>query len=142
LANYFRNQLKGKRVHTPAIRGILGAMQTMAGPGARPRLKPAVSVYSKLHYAERVKPGFDAIWETAKETSPQSARVAMSQDYVRTCWAKESDEFKAEVERVRDEMHQTALAEWKASRQVPEGSAEDYHKYVASTNIVQKELIK
>lgn len=103
-------------------------MQTMSGPGARPRLKPAISVYSKLHYVERIKPGFDASWKGAKEILPQSARIAMSQDYVRACWAKETDEFKAEVERERDKMHEKALGEWQASRQVPEKSPEDYHK--------------
>ncbi|KAJ7719868.1 hypothetical protein B0H14DRAFT_3521138 [Mycena olivaceomarginata] len=92
--------------------GILGTMQTMSGPGARPRLKPAISVYSKLHYVERIKPGFDASWKGAKEILPQSARIAMSQDYLRG---------------ERDEMHEKALGEWQASRQVPEKSPEDYH---------------
>jgi hypothetical protein len=120
--------VKGKKVHTATIKGILGTMQTMSGPGARPRRKPAVAVYSKLHYATRVKPGFDALWVAAKDTLPPGARVAMSQDYLRSCWAKETDGFKAEVEKQGEDMHQIALEEWKASRKVPEGSAEEYHK--------------
>jgi hypothetical protein len=120
--------LKGKKVHTATIKGILGTMQTMSGPGARPRRKPAVAVYSKLHYATRVKPGFDTLWAAAKDNLPPGARVAMSQDYLRSCWAKESDIFRAEVENQGEEMHRIALEEWKASRKVPEGSAEEYHQ--------------
>ncbi|KAJ7369228.1 hypothetical protein DFH08DRAFT_948070 [Mycena albidolilacea] len=108
----------------------------MSGPGAHPRLKPAISVYSKLHYVDRIKPDFDASWEEAKEILPQSAHIAMSQDYMRACWAKETDEFKAEVERAWDEMHDKALGEWQASHQVPEKSAEDYHNAIQTLNNV------
>jgi hypothetical protein len=54
----------------------------------------------------------------------------MSQDYARTCWEKESPEFRAEVEEAGIAMHQADMEEWKASRKIPEGSAEEYHKYV------------
>jgi hypothetical protein len=54
----------------------------------------------------------------------------MSQDYARTCWEKESLEFRAEVEEAGIAMHQADMEEWKASRKIPEGSAEEYHKYV------------
>jgi hypothetical protein len=128
LANYFRNLWKGKKVHAGALKSILGTMQTMGGPGARPRRKPAIQVYSKMHYTTRVKPGFDTMWEKAKEALPTSARVAMSQDYTRSCWEKEDDDFKADIEKQGQELHQAALEEWKASRRIPEGSAEEYHE--------------
>ncbi|KAJ7230899.1 hypothetical protein B0H12DRAFT_1077305 [Mycena haematopus] len=115
LANYFRNRWKAKKLHSGAIKSILGTMQTMSGPGARPRRKPAIQVYSKLHYATRIKAGFDAYWSEAKATLPASARVAMAQDYVRSCWA---------------------LKDWKASRKIPEGSAEEYHEAMESLNDV------
>ncbi|KAJ7663693.1 hypothetical protein B0H14DRAFT_3539858 [Mycena olivaceomarginata] len=111
-------------------------MQTMGGPGARPRCKPAIQVYSKLYYATRVKPGFDAMWEKAKEALPSSARVAMSQDYTRSCWEKEDEDFKADIEKKGQELHQAALEEWKASRSIPEGSAEEYHEAMESLNDV------
>ncbi|KAJ7716492.1 hypothetical protein B0H14DRAFT_3522255 [Mycena olivaceomarginata] len=136
LANYFRNRWKGKKVHEGTIKSILGTMQTMSGPGSRPRRKPAIQVYSKLHYATRIKPGFDAIWEKAKETLPPGARVAMSQDYVRTCWEKEDDDFREDIENQSKELHQAALQEWKASRKIPEGSAEEYHEAMESLNDV------
>ncbi|KAJ7748846.1 hypothetical protein B0H14DRAFT_3513700 [Mycena olivaceomarginata] len=136
LANYFRNRWKGKKVHEGTIKSILGTMQTMSGPGSRPRRKPAIQVYSKLHYATRIKPGFDSIWEKAKETLPPGARVAMSQDYVRTCWEKEDDDFREDIENQSKELHQAALQEWKASRKIPEGSAEEYHEAMESLNDV------
>ncbi|KAF8215392.1 hypothetical protein K438DRAFT_1955374 [Mycena galopus ATCC 62051] len=81
LGNYFRNRWRAKKVHTGAIKSILGTMQTMTGPGACPRRKPAITVYSNLHYVTRVKPEFDTIWAKASETLPQTQRVAMSQDH-------------------------------------------------------------
>ncbi|KAJ6448971.1 hypothetical protein C8R47DRAFT_1210026 [Mycena vitilis] len=128
LSNYFRNRWKGKKVHTGTIKGILATMQTMSGPRSRPIRKPTLAVYSKLHYATRVKPGFDELWATAKLTVPKAQRVSMCRDFVRATFAKESDEFKEEVEQRGLEMHAEALAEWKATRKIPEGSAESYHE--------------
>ncbi|KAJ7843568.1 hypothetical protein B0H14DRAFT_2585705 [Mycena olivaceomarginata] len=123
-------QQKLRIVHSAAIAGILGTMQTMSGPGSRPQCKPNLAVYLKLHYASRVKPQFDLVWADAKKTVPWTERVAMSQDYARTCWEKESPQFRAEVEEAGIAMHQADMEEWKASRKSPEGSAEEYHKYV------------
>ncbi|KAJ7794516.1 hypothetical protein B0H14DRAFT_3496883 [Mycena olivaceomarginata] len=126
----FSQSLEGQEGHSAAIAGILGAMQTMSGPGSRPRRKPNLAVYSKLQYATRVKPQFDLVWANAKKTTPWTERVSMSQDYTRACWEKESPEFKAEIEAEGIKMHQADLEQWKASRKIPEGSAEEYHKYV------------
>jgi hypothetical protein len=112
------------------IRGILGTMQTMTGPRARPRRKPALGLYSKLHYTTCVKPEFDAIWAEASKTLPLKERVAMSQDYTRTCWAKESAEFKDALEKEAEELHHAEIEQWKAARIIPEGSAEEYHECV------------
>ncbi|KAJ7829804.1 hypothetical protein B0H14DRAFT_3465340 [Mycena olivaceomarginata] len=134
LSNYFRNRWKGKNVHTGAIHSILRAMQTMSGPGAHPRCKPAVAVYSKLHYAMCVKPGFDALWNEG--ILPANTRVSMSQDYVWNCWKQETSEFRAKVEAEGEEMHQVALAEWKSSQMIPERSPEEYHNVMETLNEV------
>ncbi|KAJ7794529.1 hypothetical protein B0H14DRAFT_3496893 [Mycena olivaceomarginata] len=136
LANYFRNRWKGKKVHAGTLKSILGTMQTMGGPGARPRHKPAIQVYSKLYYMTRIKPRFDVMWEKAKEALPSSAHITMSQDYTRSCGEKEDEDFKADVEKKGQGVHQAALEEWKASQSIPEGSAEEYHKAMESLNNV------
>jgi hypothetical protein len=140
LCNYFRNRFKGKKLHAQSINKILGVMQSLSGPGKRPRRLPAVVVYSKLHYTARVKPEFDKIWAEAKLTTPATARVSMSQDFVRTCWEKESPELKAEVELAAEEMHRVAMEAWRAKRKTPERSAEDYHKYVSGNARVDDRL--
>ncbi|KAJ7669563.1 hypothetical protein DFH06DRAFT_1321622 [Mycena polygramma] len=116
LSNYFRNRWKGKK--------------------ARAQYASLLAVYSKLHYATRVKPAFDQLWATAKLTVPKAQRVSMCRDFVRETFAKESDEFKDEVEQRGLEMHAEALAEWKAKRQIPEGSAESYHEGMETLNEV------
>ncbi|KAJ7494553.1 hypothetical protein B0H11DRAFT_1910568 [Mycena galericulata] len=65
LANWYRNRYRGKKVHAGTIKRILLSMQSMTGRGARPRRRPAVAMYSKLHYATRIKAGFDAKWEAS-----------------------------------------------------------------------------
>jgi hypothetical protein len=100
-------------------------MQSLSGPGKRPHRLPAVVVYSKLHYTACVKPEFDKIWTEAKLTTPATARVSMSQDFVRTCWEKESPELKAEVELAAEEMHRVAMEAWWAKRKTPERCDKD-----------------
>ncbi|KAJ6459370.1 hypothetical protein C8R47DRAFT_1226660 [Mycena vitilis] len=127
LGNWYRNRYRGKKVHAGAIRNILSSMQAMTGPGARPRLKPAFLMYSKLHYRTRVKPEFDKWWKVAKKTIPEKERISLSQDFVRTAYGKESAEFKEQMEEEAVRAHAQDLAEWKASRQPQTPSAENYH---------------
>ncbi|KAJ7432046.1 hypothetical protein B0H11DRAFT_2261110 [Mycena galericulata] len=135
LANWYRNRYKGKKVHAGTIKQILLSMHSMTGRGARPRRKPAVVMYSKLHYATRVKPGFDEKWAAAKETTPHNFRVSMSRDYVRSCWEKESKDFRKAVEDEAEETHLKELKEWRASRTVPEQSAEQAHENLNDVGI-------
>ncbi|KAF8131313.1 hypothetical protein K438DRAFT_1788307 [Mycena galopus ATCC 62051] len=147
-----------------AARSHGGVMQTQSSPGAAagmlesqsakdsrslvisedtheheaspPRLPPTSGVglaasLSKLHYATRVKPKLEAIWAEAKRTVPETEHVSMSQDFTRNCWEKEDTDFKQEIENHRD-----AIQKWKASRKIPEGSAEEYNKAMDSLNEV------
>ncbi|KAJ7794669.1 hypothetical protein B0H13DRAFT_2393319 [Mycena leptocephala] len=127
LGNWFRNRYRGKKVHESAIRRILASMRSMSGTSQRPRRKPAIAVYSKKHYTERIKPRFDVLWATAKETLPAGARVSMSQDFVRKCWKEEDDAFKEEIEAEAVRIHQEEMEEWEGKRAAPEQAAEDYH---------------
>ncbi|KAJ7178452.1 hypothetical protein C8R43DRAFT_1117840 [Mycena crocata] len=127
IGNWFRNRYRGKKVHAATIKKILNAMQSMTGRATRPRVVPAVVMYSKLHYATRLKPAFDLLWAEAKKTHPANARLAMSQDYLRDCWAKESVEFQQEVEEQAAETHRVEMEEWKATKEVLQQSAENYH---------------
>ncbi|KAJ7694100.1 hypothetical protein B0H17DRAFT_1199356 [Mycena rosella] len=108
----------------------------MSGPNDRPWHKPSIVLYLKLHYATRIKPDFDKLWAGVKDTAPAKSRVAMSQDYVRDCWAKESEEFRAGIDAQAHEMHRVAIEEWKARRNVPENTAEKYHKALEGLNKV------
>ncbi|KAJ7874252.1 hypothetical protein B0H13DRAFT_2348663 [Mycena leptocephala] len=127
LGNWFRNRYRGKKVHGSAIRNILSSMRSMSGTAKRPRRKPAIAIYSKMHYVERIKPHFDVLWATAKETLPAGARVSMSQDFVRKCWKEESDVFREEIEAEAARMHQEEMEEWRGARAVPEQGPEDFH---------------
>ncbi|KAJ7500472.1 hypothetical protein B0H11DRAFT_2225467 [Mycena galericulata] len=136
LANWYRNRYKGKKVHAASIKQILSSMQSMSGPGARPRRKPAIAMYSKLYYATRIKAEFDAKWATEKETVPQSHRATMSQDYVRACWAKEDADFKTKVEDEAEKVYEAELKEWRAKRAIPVQSAENYNAALENLNEV------
>ncbi|KAJ7761165.1 hypothetical protein DFH07DRAFT_957243 [Mycena maculata] len=136
IANWFRNRYKAKKVHGATIKSILSTMQGMLEPGARPRLKPAIEVYSKLYYASRIKPEFDKQWAAVKDTLPATARVSMSQDFVQTSWQSESAEFKKELEMHTKMEHEEALKVWKGRRVVPEASGEVYHQALESLSEV------
>ncbi|KAJ7149511.1 hypothetical protein C8R43DRAFT_1128504 [Mycena crocata] len=132
LSQWCRNKYKGKKLHAAAINKILKTMRALAGPGRRPVRTPNVVLYSKLHYTAKIKPGFDNIWKEAKETLPASARISMSQDYVHSCWAKETEEFRAEIGVESDRRFAEEMVAWKAGRSALEQSAEEYHDALES----------
>ncbi|KAJ7153790.1 hypothetical protein C8R46DRAFT_1042168 [Mycena filopes] len=127
LSCWYRMRYRNKKVHGGSINKILSTMQEMAG-APRPRCKTAVTVYSKLHYDTRLKPGFDAVWAEAKKTLPEKMRVSMSQDYVRAQWEGETEEFKKSIEEQAASMHAEAMEQWKAGRNAEMSSAEEYHE--------------
>jgi hypothetical protein len=110
-------------------------MQNMSGNTARPRRKPNVAVYSSKYYALKLKEGFDATWDRVKGTLPPSARVSKCQEYVQSCWEKESDEVKEEIAREADAQYEAAMTEYRALNSVPEASAEEYHRLVLACGL-------
>ncbi|KAF8194442.1 hypothetical protein K438DRAFT_1969057 [Mycena galopus ATCC 62051] len=115
ISGWYRTRYRTKKVHGATIKTILSTMQSMSGPTARPRRKPALVV---------------------KGTVPDTFRVSMSQDFVRTCWEKESDSFKEDIEKQAQEMHHEAMEKWKAGRVTPVQSAESYHEALENLNDV------
>ncbi|KAF7375582.1 hypothetical protein MSAN_00446600 [Mycena sanguinolenta] len=141
IAGWYRSRYRNKKVHGATLKQILTTMQSMSGTNTRPRCTPAVVLYSKLHYATRIKPDFDKLWASVKDTTPATARVSMSRDFVRTCWEKESDSFREDIETQAKEMHRVAMEEWKGKRVVPEHSAETYHAALEGLNDVGIPLV-
>ncbi|KAF8215190.1 hypothetical protein K438DRAFT_1955171 [Mycena galopus ATCC 62051] len=141
ISGWYCTRYQGKKVHTATIKEILTTMQSMSGQTARPRRKAAMVLYSKLHYTTRVKPEFDKVWASVKDTVPCTMRAAMSQDFVGTCWQKESEAFRQEIEERAKEDHRIALEAWKAKRVVPERSAETYHEALENLNDVSIPLV-
>ncbi|KAJ7225298.1 hypothetical protein GGX14DRAFT_386215 [Mycena pura] len=129
LGNWFRHRFTGKRLHGGALKTILQTMQTMTGRSARPRRKTNVAFYSSKYYTTKMKAEFDTMWNGVKDTLPASVRLGMCQDYVRTCWNKESEEVKAIMEEESEAQYQAALKEFRERHDLPQKTAEEYHKY-------------
>jgi hypothetical protein len=69
----------------------------------RPRL---INEYSKQHYRTRVKPAFDAMWNSLGGSVPRSERLSMTQDFIVSSWNAESEQFRADFEEeVMDAYH-------------------------------------
>ncbi|KAJ7895927.1 hypothetical protein B0H14DRAFT_3425876 [Mycena olivaceomarginata] len=128
LAGWYRTRYRNKKIHNGALNKILGTMQSMVGPTQRPRRKPDVAVYSRLYCETKLKPDFDRIWATTKLTVPESSRVAMSQDFVRSRWIQETAEVKAEVAAEAEAIHTASIAAWKEKRSMLGQTAAEYHK--------------
>ncbi|KAF7372681.1 hypothetical protein MVEN_00131400 [Mycena venus] len=71
-----------------------------------------------------MKAQFDALWSEAKKTLAASNRLSMCQDYVNSCWEKESEEFKEELIKEADGEHAEAMRKYKEKREIPERTAE------------------
>ncbi|KAJ7620520.1 hypothetical protein DFH06DRAFT_1341645 [Mycena polygramma] len=136
IGQWYRNRYKGKRLHTAAIRRILGTMRVLAGPGQRPRRKPAIAIYSKRNYLVKIKPEFDKVWAESKGTLPKNARVSLSRDYVQKCYDGETEEVREALEAEADETHHVKLEEWRAGRTVADMTAEEYHEAMESVSDV------
>jgi predicted 3-demethylubiquinone-9 3-methyltransferase (glyoxalase superfamily) len=116
-----------KKLHSAAVKMILKDMQSMAISG-RPRRKLNLAYYSSKYYATRMKAKFDVLWAEAKKTLASSNRLSMCQDYVNSCWEKESEEFKQEMIMEADDEHAEAMRKYKEKREIPERTAESYHE--------------
>ncbi|KAJ7734864.1 hypothetical protein B0H16DRAFT_1467413 [Mycena metata] len=127
LSNWYRSRYRNKKSNAGALKQVLQAMQSMTGKSQRPRRKDALKLYMKLHYEQRVKPAFDAIWAKTKDSVPATMHVSMMQDYVRTCWEGETEDFKKGVEDQSTAMHEEAMNKWREGRQWESFSAEEYH---------------
>ncbi|KAJ7635978.1 hypothetical protein DFH06DRAFT_1139063 [Mycena polygramma] len=136
IGQWYRNRYKGKRLHTAAIRRILGTMRALAGPGQRPRRQPAIALYSKRNYLTKIKPAFDKVWAESKGTLPKAARVSLSRDYVQKCYDAEKEEVREAFEAEADETQRLKLEEWKAGRTVADTTAEEYHEAMESLSDV------
>ncbi|KAJ7741253.1 hypothetical protein B0H16DRAFT_1693984 [Mycena metata] len=132
LSNWYRTRYRNKKANGAALKQILGAMQGMAGNAQRPRRKAVLAMYWKLHYEERVKPAFDAMWANTKDSVPITMRVSMMQDYVRSCWEAESEEFKKGVEDQCSRVHEEAMKKWRAGRLGESFTAEEYNDALES----------
>ncbi|KAJ7716272.1 hypothetical protein B0H16DRAFT_1476849 [Mycena metata] len=108
----------------------------MSGNNPRPRRQPAIILYSELHYATRVKPQFDERWNSIKETTQPGECIAMSQDFMRTCWEEESQELRNDIEKQAAKAHTAAVAKWKTARVSSASSAEEYHQALTTLNEV------
>ncbi|KAJ7248271.1 hypothetical protein B0H12DRAFT_1072714 [Mycena haematopus] len=127
LSNWFRHRFMGKRLHSAGVDKILKRMHAMSGNASRPRRKTNVAVYSGRYYASKLKEGFDAVWEGAKEGLAPGARISMCQEYVRACLEVETEEVRAEIVAEADALQEAAMKEFRARNSVPEQSAEEYH---------------
>ncbi|KAJ7181655.1 hypothetical protein C8R43DRAFT_941468 [Mycena crocata] len=141
LANWFRNEFKGRRLHSGALSAIMKRMQAMSGPGKRPRRKTPLAWYSGKYYATRMKADFDAVWEGAKEALPSSARISMCQDFVKARLAAETEEFTQKLEEEAAEAHAAEMKKYKQAHVVPEKTAEQYHEALQSFDEVGIPLV-
>lgn len=94
----------------------------------RPRKKSVLSLYSQLHYQDRIKPNFDRVWAAAKNTLPSTARISMCCEYVKAQWENEPEEFREEIQRQADEAYAKEIEAYKAKDSSAEGTAESYHE--------------
>ncbi|KAJ7211680.1 hypothetical protein GGX14DRAFT_564910 [Mycena pura] len=106
---------------------ILKTMQSMTGKNVYPRRKSNMAFYSNKYYATKMKADFDMIWHNVKDTLPVSACIGMCQDHVKSCWDKESEDFKASVKKEAEADYQAALKEFRERLVLPEKTAEEYH---------------
>lgn len=95
---------------------------------SRPRKKSVLSLYSQLHYKERIKPLFDRVWEAAKTTLPGTARVSMCREFVKAQWQAESEEFRAEIQQQVAADYAKEMEAFKAKDSWAEGTAESYEE--------------
>jgi hypothetical protein len=118
------------------VEKILRRMQAMSGNAARPRRKTNLAQYSSKYYVSKLKQGFDAVWDNAKETVPPSARISMCQDYVKACWEQESEEVKTEIAAEADTQYEAEMGEYRSMNSLPERTADEYHNALTTLDDV------
>ena len=79
----------------------------------RPKKAVGVNVYSQQYYQERLKAEFDAQWEDVKSVVPSCEQLAMTKEFVRDSWNKETIEFHRALQEEIDQEYNAQLEKWK-----------------------------
>ncbi|KAL0573150.1 hypothetical protein V5O48_008816 [Marasmius crinis-equi] len=94
---------------------------------ALPRRPQERQFYQSMYWEERLVEGWNTYWEGIKHRVGEPARVGKMNDYVRSRWDEETDEFKAQVRGELEEKYRKEQVEYE-SRLLWKDDADNYAK--------------
>lgn len=71
---------------------------------------------------------FSIQWSAVPNDQSQKKRLPKYYEFVQTCWKKETQKYRDEIERETQEEHDKATREWKEKNESFNGTPEDFER--------------
>ena len=100
-----------------------------AAASVQPRKRSAVTLYMEKN-KERFSTEFADHWSAVQNnvSSKKLERLPKYNEFIQTCWRKETQSYREELEREAQEEHENALRDWKEKVETFNGRPEDYER--------------
>jgi len=79
---------------------------------------------------EKLTSEFGIHWSAVQNDVSQKKRLPKYYEYVQTCWKKESETYREEMEKETQDEHDIACREWKEKIESFNGTPEDFERSV------------
>ena len=93
----------------------------------RPRKRSAISVYMERN-KEKLASEFTILWSAVEKDLSPKKRLPKYTEFVQTCWKKEPQTYRDEIENDVQEEHDNAIREWKEEIESFNGTPEDFKR--------------
>jgi hypothetical protein len=112
LGNWFRYRYQSRKDDKAGVQEIIRCISNVGNN--RPKRTTELSKYFELHWEDKIKPVFDALWEGCLLSgSCPKKRISFVKKFTAETWSKESDAFKATITAQCDEEYDQVLEEWR-----------------------------
>jgi hypothetical protein len=112
LGNWFRYRYQSRKDDKASVKEIIQCMSNVGNN--RPKRTTELSKYFELHWDDKIKPVFDALWEGCLHSSlcPKKC-ISFVKKLTADAWSRESDAMKSAISTQCDEEHDKVLEEWR-----------------------------
>ena len=125
LGQWFCHRCLAKSSDRTYVAEIVNSIKTAAS--VQPRKRSAVTIYMERN-KEKLTGEFATHWSAVQNDLSQKKRLPKYNEFVQTCWKKESQSYRDEIERDTQEDHKNAIREWKEKIESINGTPEEFKR--------------
>jgi hypothetical protein len=115
----------GKSSDRSYVAEIVNSIKSAAS--VQPRKRSALSMYMD-EKKDIISSEFSVHWSAVHSDLSQKKRLPKYNEFAQTCWKKEPQAYRDEMEKEAQKEHENATREWKEKIETFNGSAEEFER--------------